>query len=168
MKRKRFSVEQIVAILKQAEMGMPVAELIRRVGISEQTFYRWKKQFTGLEIDQVRQLKQLQDENGRLKKLVAELTLDRAMLQDVLRKTGKALLPSRSGYVPVRRVPSQRAACLHSGAAAASDAPVSEHSRSADRAADASAGVGASADSIRLPQAAGAAGSGWLASGQGS
>jgi len=59
MKRKRFSVEQIVAIVKQAEMGMPVAELIRRVGISEQTFYRWKKQFTGLEIDQVRQLKQL-------------------------------------------------------------------------------------------------------------
>jgi putative transposase len=86
MKRKRFSVEQIVAIVKQAEMGMPVAELIRRVGISEQTFYRWKKQFTGLEIDQVRQFKQLQDENGRLKKLVAELTLDRAMLQDVLRK----------------------------------------------------------------------------------
>jgi len=59
MKRKRFSVEQIVAIGKQAEMWMPVAELIRRVGISEQTFYRWKKQFTGLEIDQVRQLKQL-------------------------------------------------------------------------------------------------------------
>jgi putative transposase len=86
MKRKRFSVEQIVAIVKQAEMGMPVAELIRRVGVSEQTFYRWKKRFTGLEIDQVRQLKQLQDENGRLKKLVAELTLDRAMLQDVLRK----------------------------------------------------------------------------------
>ena len=86
MKRKRFSVEQIVAIVKQAEMGMPVAELIRRVGISEQTFYRWKKQFTRLEIDQVRQLKQLQDENGRLKELVAELTLDRAMLQDVLRK----------------------------------------------------------------------------------
>jgi len=53
MKRKRFSVEQIVAIVKQAEMGLPVAELIRRVGISEQTFYRWKKQYTGLEIDQV-------------------------------------------------------------------------------------------------------------------
>ncbi len=86
MKRKRFSVEQIVAIVKQAEMGLPVAELIRRVGISEQTFYRWKKQYSSLEVDQVRQLKQLQDENGRLKKLVAELTLDRAMLQDVLRK----------------------------------------------------------------------------------
>ena len=86
MKRKRFSVEQIVAIVKQAEMGLPVAELVRRVGISEQTFYRWKKQYTGLEVDQVRQLKQLQDENGRLKKLVGELTLDRSMLQDVLRK----------------------------------------------------------------------------------
>jgi putative transposase len=86
MKRKRFSVEQIVAIVKQAEMGLPVAELIRRVGISEQTFYRWKKQYTGLEVDQVRQLKQLQEENGRLKKLVGELTLDRSMLQDVLRK----------------------------------------------------------------------------------
>jgi putative transposase len=86
MKRKRFSVEQIVAIVKQAEMGMPVAELIRRVGISEQMFYRWKKQYSNLEVDQVRQLKQFQDENGRLKKVVAELTLDRAMLQDVLRK----------------------------------------------------------------------------------
>ena len=86
MKRKRFSVEQIVVIVKQAEMGMPVAELIRRVCISEQTFYRWKKQYSNLEVHQVRQLKQVQDENGRLKKLVAELTLDRAMLQDVLRK----------------------------------------------------------------------------------
>lgn len=86
MKRKRFSVEQMVAIVKQAEMGLPVPELVRRVGISEQTFYRWKKQYSNLEVDQVRQLKQLQDENGRLKKLVAELTLDRAMLQDVLRK----------------------------------------------------------------------------------
>jgi putative transposase len=90
MKRKRFSVEQIVAVVKQAEMGLPVAELIRRVGISEQTFYRWKKQYSNLEVDQVRQLKQLEEENGRLKKLVGELTLDRTMdrtmLQDVLRK----------------------------------------------------------------------------------
>ena len=54
MKRKRFSVEQIVAVLKQAELGMPMADIIRRVGISEQTFYRWKKQYVGLEIDQVR------------------------------------------------------------------------------------------------------------------
>jgi putative transposase len=83
VKRKRFSVEQIVAVLKQAELGLPVAELIRQVGISEQTFYRWKKQYSGLQSDQVRELKQLQDENARLKKLVAELSLDKAILQDV-------------------------------------------------------------------------------------
>lgn len=86
MKRKRFSVEQIVAVLKQAEVGVPVVEVCRQVGITEQTFYRWKKRFVGLEIDQVRQLKQLQEENGKLKKLVAELSLDKAMLQDVLAK----------------------------------------------------------------------------------
>jgi putative transposase len=86
MKKKRFSVEQIVAVLKQAELGVPVAELIRKVGISEQTFYRWKKQYVGLESDQVREMKHLQDENSRLKQLVAELSLDKTMLQDVLRK----------------------------------------------------------------------------------
>jgi putative transposase len=86
VKRKRFSVEQIVGVLKQAEVGVPVAELIRKVGISKQTFYRWKKQFTGLEPDQVRQLKQLQEENARLKRLVADLTLDKTMRQEVLSK----------------------------------------------------------------------------------
>ena len=86
MKKKRFSVEQIVGVLKQAEVGVPVAELIRKVGISEQTFYRWKKQYMGLESEQVREMKQLQDENSRLKQLVADLSLDKTMLQDVLRK----------------------------------------------------------------------------------
>jgi putative transposase len=84
--KKKFSVEQIVSVLKQAEVGVPIAELIRKVGISEQTFYRWKSKYVGLEVDQIRQLKQLQDENTRLKQLVAELTLDKTMLQDVLRK----------------------------------------------------------------------------------
>ena len=78
MKKKRFSVEQIVGVLKQAEVGVPVAEVIRKAGISEQTFYRWKKQYVGLESDQVREMKQLQDENSRLKQLVAELSLDKS------------------------------------------------------------------------------------------
>jgi putative transposase len=86
VKRKRSSVEQIVAVLKQAQVGVPVVEVCRQVGITEQTFYRWKKLYVGLEIDQVRQLKQLQEENGELKRLVAELSLDKAMLQDVLAK----------------------------------------------------------------------------------
>jgi putative transposase len=61
-------------------------EVIRKVGISEQTFYRWKKQYVGMETDQARQMKQLQEENSRLKQLVADLSLDKTMLQDVLRK----------------------------------------------------------------------------------
>jgi putative transposase len=87
VKRKRFSVEQIVAVLKQAELGTPVSDLIRHVGIAEQTFYRWKRRYAGLESEQVRQFKQLQDENAKLKRLVADLSLDKVMLQDVLAKT---------------------------------------------------------------------------------
>ena len=86
MKRKRFSTEQIVAALKQVELGLPVADLIRQLGISEQTYYRWKKSYAGLESDQVRELRQVVEENARLKKLVAELSLHKAVLQDVLSK----------------------------------------------------------------------------------
>ncbi len=86
MKRKRFSAEQIVAALKQAEAGMPVAELIRHVDISARIFYRWKKVHAGLQTGQVRPLKQLQDENAELKTLVAELTLDKAMPTDAPKK----------------------------------------------------------------------------------
>ena len=86
MKRKRFSVEQIVAVLKLAELGMAVSDVTRQTGISEQTFYRWKKQYASLQSDQVRELKQLQDENTRLKKLVADLSLDKAILQDINQK----------------------------------------------------------------------------------
>jgi len=73
MERKRFSVERIVAVLKQAELGLPVADLVRQTGISDQTFYRWWKQYAGLESTQVRELKQLSEGNARLKKRVAEL-----------------------------------------------------------------------------------------------
>ena len=84
--KKRFSVEQIVAVLTQAELGLPIADLICKISISEQTFYRWKKQYAGLESEQLRGFKQLSKENARLKKLVAELSLDKAVLQDVLSK----------------------------------------------------------------------------------
>lgn len=86
MKKKRFSIEQIVAVLKQAEIGMPVAEIIRQMGISEQTFYRWKKQYAGLQTEQASEFKQIQEENTRLKKLVADLSLDKAILQDIAAK----------------------------------------------------------------------------------
>ena len=86
MKRKRFTMEQFVWVLMQTELEMTLSDRVRQLGISEQTFYRWKKQYVGLEVDQVRQMKQLQEENTRLKQLVAELSLDKVMLQDVLRK----------------------------------------------------------------------------------
>jgi len=76
----------MVEVVKQAERGVPVTELIGQAGISEQTFDRWKKRYTGLQVDQARQLKQLQEENVRLKRVVADLTLDKVMLQDVLSK----------------------------------------------------------------------------------
>ena len=86
MKRKRFSIEQIAEVLRQAEQGVNVAELCRKMGIAEQTFYRWKKVYAGLEPSQARELKQLKEENGKLKRLVADLSLDKVMLQDVLGK----------------------------------------------------------------------------------
>ena len=86
MKRTRFSEEQIAFALRQAESGTPVAEVIRKMGITEPTFYRWKKQFAGMGVSEIRRLKQLEEENGRLKRLVADLTLDKTMLQEVLRR----------------------------------------------------------------------------------
>ena len=85
MKRKRFKDEQIAFALRQAEHGTPVKEVCRKMGITEQTFYRWKKKFAGMGVAEVRRLKQLEDENRKLKQLVADLSLDKAMLQDALR-----------------------------------------------------------------------------------
>jgi putative transposase len=86
MKRKRFSVEQITGILKQAELGTPVTELCRIHGVSEQSIYRWRKIYGGMEPSEARELKQLREENVKLKRLVADLSLDKSMLQDVLQK----------------------------------------------------------------------------------
>jgi putative transposase len=86
VKKKRFAIEQITAILKQAELGAPVADLCRKVGISEQSFYRWKKVYGGMEPSEARELKQLREENAKLKRIVADLSLDKVMLQDVLQK----------------------------------------------------------------------------------
>jgi putative transposase len=83
---KRYSNEQIAFALRQAESGVPVAEICRKIGITEQTFYRWKKKYGSLGVPELRRLKHLEDENKKLKRLVADLSLDKAMLQDVLRK----------------------------------------------------------------------------------
>lgn len=84
--KKRFSEEQIIGILKQYEKGVKVADLIRQHNISEQTFYRWKSKFGGMEISDAKKLKSLEDENRRLKQLVADLTLDNQALKWVIEK----------------------------------------------------------------------------------
>jgi putative transposase len=86
MKRKRYSDEQIAFALRQADSGTAVEEICRKLGVSEATFYRWKKQFAGMGTVEIRRLKQLEEENTKLKRLVADLSLDKTMLQDVLRK----------------------------------------------------------------------------------
>ena len=86
MKKSNYTEEQISFALKQAELGMPVSEVCRKLGIAEQTFYRWKSKYGGMLPSDMKRLRQLEGENARLKKLVADLSLDKVMLQDVLTK----------------------------------------------------------------------------------
>jgi len=84
--KKRFTEEQIAYALRQVESGLPVPEISRKMGITEQTFYRWKKRYAGMGVSELRKLKALEEENKQLKKLVADLSLDKHMLQEVLSK----------------------------------------------------------------------------------
>jgi putative transposase len=116
MKKSKYTDEQIAFALKQAETGTPVAEVIRRMGISEQTFYRWKKVYGGLGVGELRRLKLLEEENRKLKQLVADLSLDKHIPQDVL---SKALTPGRRrelvAHVQGAHGVSERRSCLALG-----------------------------------------------------
>jgi len=86
MKRSRFSEEQIVYAIRQAEAGTPVGDLCRQLGVSDATFYIWKKKYAHLGVSELRRLRQVEEENARLKRLVADLSLDKHMLSEALRK----------------------------------------------------------------------------------
>jgi len=86
MKKSSFTEEQIIAILKRADAGEKIIDLCRQAGISDSTFHRWKAKYGGLEVNELKRLKQLEDENRRLKQIVADLTLDNTALKDVLAK----------------------------------------------------------------------------------
>lgn len=86
MKKSKFTEAQIIFALKQSENGISVQEICRKMGITDQTFYNWKKKYAGLGVSELRKLKQLEEENSKLKRIVADLTLDKQMLQDVLQK----------------------------------------------------------------------------------
>ena len=152
--KKRFSVEQITAVLQQVAQGVPVGDVCRQVGISEQTFYRWKKVYGGLQPSEARELKQLRDEVTKLKRLVADLSLDKVMLQDVIKKV---LKPVKQREVmryldgPLRR---QHAAGVSGGEGDAIVGVLHEPERSADGAAAADARAGPDARAVRLSPAA--------------
>lgn len=86
MKRSKFSEEQITYALRQVEAGIPVGDVCRQVGVSEATFYIWKKKYASLGVSELRELRQLREENGKLKRLVADLTLDKHILAEVIKK----------------------------------------------------------------------------------
>ncbi|GLS06347.1 transposase [Chitiniphilus shinanonensis] len=86
MKKSKFTEEQIAFALRQAESGTTVVEVCRKMGVSEATFYNWKKKYGGLGVSELRRLKQLEEENARLKRIVADLSLDKQMLQEVIQK----------------------------------------------------------------------------------
>ena len=112
MRKQKITEEQIAFVLKQVELGTPVGEVCRKVGISEQTFYRWKQKYGSMLPSDMKRLKQLEEENAKLKKLVADLSLDKVMLQDVLSKNGRACRAKRSGDVFSGRIRCQREAQL--------------------------------------------------------
>jgi putative transposase len=117
MKRSRFTEEQIIAILREQEAGTKTADVCRRHGISEATFYAWKAKFGGLDVSEARRLKALEDENTKLKKLLADAMLDNVALKDLLAKNGDARRQARGGRSSVPILRDERAAgvCRHGG-----------------------------------------------------
>ena len=129
MKKSRHSPEQAAFGLRQPEDGTPVSEICRKMGISEQTFYRWKKKFQGMGVVEVRRLRVLEEENRKLRQLVAELSLDKQMLQDVLRKSPEACSAAAPGGVPAGRLRCERAPGLRGADPVPGQPPLSERSR---------------------------------------
>ncbi len=113
MKKSNYTEEQIAFALKQAELGAPISEVCRKLGISEQTFYRWKSKYGGMLPSDMKRLRQLEEENAKLKKLVADLSLDKLMLQDVLTKKFKACREAASGAVSAGTLSSERTQKLY-------------------------------------------------------
>ena len=110
MRKSRYTAEQIAFALRQAEDGTSVLEVCRKMGIAEQTFYRWKKKFLGMGVAEVRRLKVLEEENKKLKHLVADLSLDKQMLRDVLRKSPRACSAAGPRLVSAGGLRGERAA----------------------------------------------------------
>ena len=112
MKKSKFTEQQIAFALRQAETGTKVKEIVRQMGITEQTFYRWKRKFGGLGPSELRKLRLLEDETRRLKKRVADLSLDKAMLQEVIEKNFEGRSEAPSHRLHARQLSGERTASL--------------------------------------------------------
>jgi len=97
MKKSKFTESQIIKILKENEQGRSASDLCREYGISQGTFYNWRKKYGGMEVQQLRRLKELEEENRRLKQMFADLSLDHKILKEVIEKSSKALCEARVG-----------------------------------------------------------------------
>jgi putative transposase len=142
MKRKRLTEEQIIAILKEHEAGLKTADLCRKHGISEASFYNWKAKYGGLEVSEAKRLKGLESENAKLKKLLADAMLDNAALKDLLGKNGDARCQARGCRSPAFCVRHERAAGVHRYRLRANDGAVSFAPARRRRIAAAAAGLG--------------------------
>jgi putative transposase len=113
MKKSKFSEEQIAYALRQAEAGTKVEEICRQLGVSQATFFSWKKKFGNRGVTELRRLRQLEEENAQLKKLVADLSLDRQMLQDVIKKSSEAKGEKGTGWLYHDGIPGVHQASLY-------------------------------------------------------
>jgi putative transposase len=154
MKQKRFTDEQIIGILKEADTGVVVADLCRKHGMSSATFYAWKSKYGGLELSEARRLRGLEEENAKLKRLLAEAMLDNAGLKDLLGKNGDARCKARSGRTPPDEPWGERAAGVQHHRGGPEKRTVSAAARQRPWSARAVARVGPAASAFWIPAAA--------------
>lgn len=127
MKKSIFTEEQIIYALRLADSGQAVIDVCRQLGVSEATFYTWKKKYADLGVSELRKLKQIEDENARLRRIVADLTLDKQILQEVVRKNSEGCQAARAGSLDAGALQNQCAAIMSPGAAAALGVVCQEH-----------------------------------------
>ncbi len=154
MKQKRFSDEQIIGILKEADAGAVALDLCRKHGMSSATFYAWKSKYGGLELSEARRLRGLEEENAKLKRLLAEAMLDNAGLKDLLEKNSDARCQARSGRAPPGQPWGERAAGVQHHWGGPEKHPVSAAARRRRRSAWPPARVGPAASALQVPAAA--------------
>ena len=150
MKKSKFTEEQILFALKQAEAGQPVGDVCRQMGVSEATFYLWKKRYGNLGLLEVRELRQLRDENARLKRLVADLTLDRHILQEVVKKRFSSRSSTRHCTIGTGLLSTERTAIVSADRATRCDLVLPVSSARSERAAPTDARVGDCKTQIRV------------------